>query len=257
MREQLVMTDLRTIEAPSNCPSCDSSLEWKNDILYCLNPDCYAKNSKRVEHWAKTLKIKGLGPATIEKLSLQSIEEIYQMELFFIEESLGSAKIACKVYKEIMDSTESSLEELLPAFGIPLIGETASKKLCKVISTIEDINYDTCVKAGLGPVATDNLLKWWMIFRESYLNLPLDYTVKKYVKAATKDVVCISGKLLSYKNKTEAKDALEKLGYEVKDTLTKDVTILVNESGIESAKTKKARDTGVKIVKNLKEIMYE
>ena len=36
--------------------------------------------------------------------------------------------------------------------------------------------------------------------------------------------------------------------------LTKDVTILVNESGIESAKTQAARDKGVLIITNLKEI---
>jgi len=39
--------------------------------------------------------------------------------------------------------------------------------------------------------------------------------------------------------------------------LTKDVTILVNESGIESAKTKKARDSGVQIITNLLEFIGE
>jgi len=45
---------------------------------------------------------------------------------------------------------------------------------------------------------------------------------------------------------------LEAAGLNVKSSFTKDVTILVNESGIESAKTKKARDAGVQIVTNLK-----
>ena len=44
-------------------------------------------------------------------------------------------------------------------------------------------------------------------------------------------------------------------GYEVKTTVTKDVTILVNESGIESAKVKKARTSGVTIITNLSEII--
>jgi NAD-dependent DNA ligase len=208
-----------------------------------------------VEHWAKTLKIKGLGPATIEKLNLQSIEEIYQMDLALMVELLDSSKIAIKLYKEIMYSTESSLEDLLPAFGIPLIGDTASKKICKVISCIEDINELTCAEAGLGPKATENLLQWWNTFSGSYLNFPFNYQVTKSVVSATKGIVCISGKLNSFKNKTEAKEALEKAGYLVKDTLTKDVTILVNEGGVESAKTKKARETGIKIIENLKEII--
>jgi hypothetical protein len=39
--------------------------------------------------------------------------------------------------------------------------------------------------------------------------------------------------------------------------LTKDVTILVNESGVESAKTKKARDAGVQIITNLLDFIGE
>jgi len=35
------------------------------------------------------------------------------------------------------------------------------------------------------------------------------------------------------------------------------VTILVNESGIESAKTKKAEELGIKIFNNLKQIIEE
>jgi len=69
--------------------------------------------------------------------------------------------------------------------------------------------------------------------------------------------VCITGKLSSYKTKALAHQALQELGYEVKTSLTKDVTILVNESGIESAKTKQARDAGVTIVTNLLDLTGE
>jgi NAD-dependent DNA ligase len=68
--------------------------------------------------------------------------------------------------------------------------------------------------------------------------------------------VCITGKLKSYKTKEEAKSVLEELGYIVKDSLTKDVTILVNESGVESSKTKKARESGVTIVNKIDEVFY-
>jgi hypothetical protein len=43
----------------------------------------------------------------------------------------------------------------------------------------------------------------------------------------------------------------------VKGSLTKQVTILVNESGIESAKTKQARENGVTIVTNLLDFIGE
>ena len=47
-------------------------------------------------------------------------------------------------------------------------------------------------------------------------------------------VVCITGKLKSFKTKAQAGTALVNLGYIVKSSLTKDVTILVNESGTKS-----------------------
>ena len=50
---------------------------------------------------------------------------------------------------------------------------------------------------------------------------------------------------------------LQELGYVTKSSLTKDVTILVNESGVESAKTKKARESGVEIITNLLDFIGE
>ena len=55
--------------------------------------------------------------------------------------------------------------------------------------------------------------------------------------------------------KAIAKTLLEKNGYLVKSSLTKAVTILINESGIESAKTKTARDKGITIITNLKDLI--
>ena len=84
----------KTISPPTNCPSCHSILEWTNDQLFCKNDNCPAKSSKLVEHFAKTLKIKGLGPKTVEKLSLDSINKIYDIAFSYIEKRLGSSKLA-------------------------------------------------------------------------------------------------------------------------------------------------------------------
>jgi NAD-dependent DNA ligase len=95
---------------------------------------------------------------------------------------------------------------------------------------------------------------------QGYYNLPFSFTCKKQAKVSlddTKGTVCISGKLKSYPTKAAATQVLEKYGFIVKSSLTKDVTILLNESGIESAKTKKAEELGIKIFNNLKQIIEE
>ena len=246
------------IQPPSECPSCQSELVYRNDILYCENDLCPAKTAKQVEHFAKSLKIKGLGPSTIERLQLESIHEIYTLDLDFAKAALGSDKLAIKLLDEVKRSEKEPLNTVLPAFGIPLIGKTASAKLAEVCDSIFDIDDATCKKAGLGPKATANLLDWLEDNSEEICNLPFTF---EFAKTATssinKGVVCISGKLKSFKTKAEANEVLRNCGYTVKDSLTKDVTILINESGVESAKTVKAANSGVRIVNNIQDLIGE
>ena len=235
---------MKQILPPTHCPSCMTDLVWEKDQLFCYNSDCSGKTSKKIEHFAASLKIKGLGPRTVEKLEIMI-------------EALQSEKLAVKLHREIENSKSVELVDLLPAFSIKLIGRTASAKICSKVERILDINEETCAEAGLGPAATNNLLDWLIEeFTDGYDRLPFRWQqlTKLKEKSADNGVVCITGKLKSFKTKAAATQYLETKGYLVKSSLTKDVTILVNESGIESAKTQAARDKGVLIITNLKEI---
>ena len=250
------------IVPPTSCPTCASVLELVNDQLFCRNKLCPAKSAKRVEHFAKTLKIKGLGPSTIDRLGLVDYHEIYSLTQEDICSTLDSEKLGTKLFQEINKSKSNDLTVLLPAFSIPLIGSSATQKLAKHISSIHEITPETCAEAGLGPKAASNLLDWLVntFHFEKYYELPFSFMCEKRTKVSyenTMGTVCISGKLISYPTKAAAKQILEKNGYAVKDNLTKDVTILVNESGIASAKTKKAETMGITIINNIKDILEE
>ena len=249
--KKMMRERLQTITPPTHCPTCSSTLVWIKDQLFCENPSCEGKSSKRIEHFAKTLKIKGLGPATINKLKITTLYDIYSFNIDMMIDALGSEKLAVKLHREIQSSKATDLVDLLPAFSIKLIGRTASAKLCSVIKNMAEINEENCKKAGLGPVATENLLDWYYEeFINGYERLPFRWiqTLKVSQPTETKGVVCITGKLKSYKTKAAATEVLSKMGYLVKSSLTKDVNILVNESGIESAKTQAARDRGVRMM---------
>ena len=174
---------------------------------------------------------------------------------------MDSEKLGTKLFQEINKSKSNDLTVLLPAFSIPLIGSSATQKLAKHISTIHEITPETCAEAGLGPKAASNLLDWLeeTFLIQEYAKLPFTFTcnVQKVSYENTKGTVCISGKLVSYPTKAAAKQVLEENGYAVKDNLTKDITILVNESGIASAKTKKAETMGITIINNIKDILEE
>ena len=246
---------MQTIVIPDICPSCGSKLELSFPLLYCRNLSCGDQSSKKIEHFAKTLKIKGLGPAAINSLVLESINDIYAISEYEIVNLLGSQKLGEKLFTEIENSVKAPLNILLAAFSIRLIGKTASEKLSAVCESIHDINEASCAKAGLGPKATESLLGW---IEEEYplLDLPHSFAFES-PKVRTGGVVCISGKLKSFKTKAQATEALEQHGYTVKSSVTKDVTILVNESGVESQKTTKARESGVTIVENLLDFLGE
>jgi DNA ligase (NAD+) len=245
------------IEVPTICPSCLQKLTRINEQVFCENSGCPGREAQKIEHFAKALKIKGLGPSTINKLNINSISNIYDLSLEDMVERIGSERIATKVFNEIQKSKNCSLQELLPAFSIPLIGKTASEKLCGILENLDDLTEDVCKEAGLGPKATSSLISWFEVdYSTIYKGLPFSFKSKKTTRPnITKGVVCITGKLSSFKTKSQAEKLLVDSGYSVKSALTKDVTILVNESGIESAKTKKARDNGVSIVTNINQLI--
>ena len=246
---------MQAILAPEVCPSCEYSLEWKNDMLYCTNILCPAQIQKRIEHFARSLKIKGLGPKSIEKLGLTSFLDIYNLSYYSIKSALSSEKLAIKLLREINHSRKASMNDVLPAFSIPLIGKTAATKLSSKIKSLFDLDEDKCKAAGLGPKATESLLSWYSgEFENGLKKLPFDWQFQTpKIATETKGAVCISGKLSSFKTKAEATKALSYAGYVVKSSLTKDVIFLVNESGIESAKTKEARERGITIITSLNE----
>jgi DNA ligase (NAD+) len=198
-----------------------------------------------------------MGPSTIQKLRITTIPQIYELSLGEMVESLNSEKLAVKLFDEIQDSKKASLSEVLPAFSIPLVGKSASNKLCAVISSIYDLNETVCTTAGLGPKASKNLLDWYSSkFLREYKWLPFSFESKDVTSVIQpKGVICISGKLTSFKTKAEAEKALTSRGYLVRSSVTKEVTHLVNESGLESSKTKKARESGISIITNLNQFI--
>jgi len=247
------------ITIPTNCPCCEYPLEWVNDQLFCRNQACSAQLDKKLEHFCKTLGIKGMGSKTIEKLELADITELYYLEESEIAECLGSERMAEKLIDEINRSRSASLAEVLASFSIPLIGNTASQKVSKVISHIDELTTEKCREAGLGEKATENLMNWIQTdFQEMREFLPFSFH-SNHVPDALEDrkTICITGKLKSFKTKQEAYDQLEQLGFKISETVTKSLDFLVDESDKSSSKRKRAEELNIKIITDLQQFLKE
>jgi len=246
------------IEIPTHCPCCNYKLELVKDQLFCRNQACDAQVLKRVEHFCKSLGIKGMGAKTIEKLALNDISEIYYLDKEDVAKALASDKMAEKLIEEIDKSKQASLSQILVSFSIPLIGNTASQKLCTVVNHIDEINFEICKQAGLGDKASNNLLSWLETeFCEMRQFLPFSFS-NNIPKIHTKQkTVCITGKLSSYKTKAEAYKYLTDCGYSVTESVTKATDYLVDEEDKSSTKRKKAEQLGIKIITNLQTFLRE
>lgn len=243
------------IEIPTTCPCCDYKLELVNDQLFCRNTACGAQLGKKVEHFCKTLGIKGMGPKSVEKLDLQDITELFYLDVDSVAEALGSQKTAEKLLDEIERAKSADLATVLASFSIALVGNTASQKICSVVGHIDEISYDTCKQAGLGDKVTENLLGWLQTdFPDLREFLPFSFKSNHNSTSTSNNnnkTVCITGKLSSYKTKAEAYKALETAGYKVVESVTKTTDYLVDEEDKASTKRKKAESLGVQIITNL------
>jgi DNA ligase (NAD+) len=247
------------IEIPTECPCCNYPLELVNDQLFCRNTACGAQLNKKVEHFCKTLGIKGMGSRTVEKLGLSDITELFYLDSEQVVETLGSEKVALKLLDEIERSKSADLATVIASFSIPLVGSTASKKLCEVVTSVDEISYDTCKQAGLGDKVTQNLVSWLETdFQEMREFLPFSFKSQKNSNTNTNQkTICITGKLSSYKTKAEAYKLLEEAGYTPVESVTKTTNYLVDEEDKGSSKRKKAESLGITIITNLNTFLKE
>ena len=139
------------ITPPAICPICGEPTEIrKNDdvrVLYCTNPNCEGKIINKLDHFfgKKGLDAKGLSKATFEKLLdwgwIKDIKDVFRLKDYKFEweqmQGFGEKSVA-KALQAIEDCKHCSLEAVISAAGIPLIGRTVAKDLCKRFSSYDE-----------------------------------------------------------------------------------------------------------------------
>ena len=247
---------MNKVKIIKNCPACDSVLERVEDQLFCRNSGCSATNSKKVEHFAKAMKIKGLGEKTIEKLGIETIEDIYTLTEAHVSATIGE-KLSVKLLAEIEFSKKTTIDKLLPAFSIRLIGNSASVKLAQIAESIGSITSGLCKKAGLGDIATQSLMKWIENDYPLLKTLPLNIVANTSPLVESRGIkVCMTGKLNEFSSRGLATSYLSGKGITVVSGVTKAVNYLINEDNKPSSKLSKAMEYNIPIV-TIKQLIEE
>ena len=259
------------LDIPSICPVCCGHTELKNNdgvvTLYCANPQCEGKLINRLDHFCgkNGLDIKGLSMATLEKLIdwgwVSNFIDIYKLENYSNEwknkAGFGEKSVE-RILEAIEQSKETTLDAVISAAGIPLIGRAVAKELCKYIDSYEDFrnkvdnNFDFTIYDGFGEIMAAQLLNYNYNEIDSVVNYAL--TIKTKSKEQNNSnleglIFCITGKVHTVKNRDELKEIIENHGGKVVSSMSSKVNYLINNDITStSAKNKTAKENNIPII---------
>lgn len=200
-----------------------------------------------LEHFVKTLDIKGLGPRSIEKIGLTHPVDLYEKQVW---NALGAN--GKKIEEEIERSKTKPYDVVLAALGIPGVGKAVAKSIVLQIPSfnkLRDIEVETI--SGIGPKTVDKILAWLTVNEEWVLKLPLQLERNQAIESVLdahgpRKRIVITGKLDI--SRSDLSEHLEKLGFEVANSVTKDTYCLISASDETSSKYTKAVQYGITIL---------
>lgn len=262
------------LKIPKVCPVCGGETriiisESGTKQLECTNAACQGKLINILDHYCskKGLDIKGLSKATLEKLIdwgwLSSLEDIYNLKnyrLEWIKKSGFGAKSVDNVLKAIEDNKNCYLENFISALGIPLIGISVAKEIVKNCSNWEEFinkvenHYSWSKIDGFGDEKEKAINNYDYTIAKK-ISKYLIFKEKREMAVEEKDnklkdlTFVITGKLKSFRNRSEIKDYIASYGGKTSDSVNSKTNYLVNNDiNSSSSKNKKAKELGIKII---------
>jgi DNA ligase (NAD+) len=200
--------------------------------------------SKVLEHFIKTIDIKGLGPASVKRMGLTHPVDIFEDQNW---DKLGAN--GAKVEAEIERTKTKPYDLVLASLGIPGVGRRASKLIVSHIPAFRNLrDIETTNIKGVGPSTVDSVLSWLDENEDWVYTLPLQLEQNATVEVVlgTQRKVCITGKLDM--TRSQLADILETKGFKVTNTVTKDCYALITAGDNSSSKYKRATTLGITII---------
>ena len=258
---------------PHTCPACgqETVVKKENDVecLFCVNPGCPAKKIKSFGLFTSrdAMNIDGLSEATLEKFIargfIHDFGDIFEISRYK-DEIVEREGFGQKSYDNLMESLERAKETTLPrviySLGIANIGLANAKVICRHFDNdLDRIRHASLEEVSdidtIGPVIAGNLVAY---FRDedndrrldhlmSFLHIQEDSPKQEQIFEGMNFV--ITGSLVHFGNRSEAKELIESLGGKVTGSVTKKTNYLINNDiQSNSSKNKKARELGIPIL---------
>ncbi len=267
-------TRSNTLIIPDTCPVCGGRAEIKcqNEVksLYCINPECQAKQTKRFELMVSrdALNVDGISLATLEKFIdrgfIKTYADVYHLNRYK-DEIVTMEGFGEKSYENMISSIEASRNVLISKFvyslGIAGVGLANAKLICKHFdSDLEaimsaDVEQHTQID-GIGDVIAGAIVDYFAneAKKEEALALVAELNLIPEEKADTSSPIAgktfvITGSVEHFANRNEIKDLIESMGGKTAGSVSAKTDYLINNDVTSSSsKNKKAKELGIPII---------
>lgn len=265
-------TSIVDISIPVICPICGGPLsrvkEVDSEVLFCGNDECPGKLVNRIVHFCskKGLDIKGLSKATIEKLVdwgwVNDLVDLYHLS-DHKNEWVAKPGFGEKSVSNILSAIEASrvvkLESFIAAIGIPQIGNSLTKEICKYVETYADFrnkvenNWNFTIIDGIAIEKQYAILNFdykeadrVASEMESWTTTTIDEPSESPLSGLT---IVVTGRLNRFSNRDAFINLILNNGGKVVSSVSRNTSILINND-IESnsSKNRTAKELGIPIL---------
>ena len=253
----------KAVTIPTTCPTCTQDIDFHGEYLVCNNTLCGGRVYGDIEKWVDVLEMRDIGPSFIDEamyvFGVKDPSGLYTMTENDLSKMSGFAdKKAKKIYDVIQSKKVVTLSTLLSALNISGIGKSVSALLVKngidTLNRVLELEEEELLGIkGIGEVTISTLIEGIAAKKNTIQKLISAGVSIKDASVATGHLggksFCFTGALDSGMSRTVCHKLVLLNGGEVKTSVTKDLTYLVqaNKKSV-STKTQKAVKYGTVII---------
>ncbi len=260
------------VEIPSTCGVCGAATAIETlkstKHLYCTNVLCSAQQLKSFVHFVSrnAMNISGLSEATLLKLQnmLTDLSSLYQVANYkqqILELDGFGEKSYTKLVDAINNSRKVHLHQFVYALGIPQVGVSTSKLLCRHfgynLSKLQSATQEQLQQiSGIGPTTATEIFNYFNTAENKDLIESLLTQIEFEEPPQLDDNSSLNGKtfvitgdLMKFSNRKELQEEIENRGGKVASAVSKKTDFLINnDRESASSKNQKAIELGIAIL---------
>ena len=269
-------TRLGSPEIPHTCPSCGAETEIRTGkdgsrSLFCVNPDCPARHLHAFVHAAgrDALNLEGVSEAVlkdfIEEGFLHSLGDLYRLGTHRkeITDLPGYGELSADLILRAAEKARvQTLDKVIYALGIPLVGRTATKAICRHFGydlgkTMNASREELVSIEGVGEAIARNFTEWFKnpLHQEAFEDLVSEITLKipetkgNVSSGIAGKTFVVTGAVHTFPNRNALKAWIEEHGGKLSGSVSSRTDYLVtNTPDSGTGKNKDAKRLGIPVI---------